>query len=108
MPEAKQAFNTLTDGATVAVDFSISNNHQVTFAGSRTFTFSNPQAGEIYCVKIIQDATGSRLATWPSTVVWAGGSAPTLTTTALYNDMVYFLYDGSKYRDVAIVKNYAS
>ncbi len=108
MPQSKQNFVTLTDGATVAVDFSVSVNNQVTFAGNRTFTFSNPETGQIYCIKIIQDGTGSRTATWPSTVVWAGGSAPTLTTTAAYNDMIYLMYDGAKYRDVAIVKNYAS
>jgi hypothetical protein len=102
------AFKTLTDGATIAVDFSVAENNQVTLGGNRTFTFANPQVGVIYCLKLIQDSTGSRLATWPSTVVWAGGSAPTLTTTAAYNDMLYFMYDGSKYRDVAIVKNYAS
>jgi hypothetical protein len=99
---------TLTDAATVAVDWNVSHNQSVTFAGNRTFTFSNPVAGETYSVTIIQDATGSRTATWPSTVVWAGGSAPTLTTTAVYRDTVYFYYDGTKYRDIAICKNYAS
>jgi hypothetical protein len=104
--QAKSNFNALTDAATVAVDFSISNNHKVTFAGSRTFTFSNPQEGEIYCIKITQDATGSRLATWPATVKWAGGSAPTLTTTAAKTDIVYLMFDGTSYVDVAIKANH--
>ena len=108
MPQSKQNFITLTDGATVTVDFSASANNQVTLGGNRTLVFSNPEVGQIYCLKVIQDSTGSRTLTYPSTVVWAGGSAPTLTTTASYNDMIYFIYDGSKYRDVAIVKNYAS
>src|SRR5436305_1870388 len=98
MPQSKSSFTTLTDAATIAVDFNVSDNNVVTLGGNRTFTFSNPTAGTLYCLKLIQDGTGSRLATWPSTVVWAGGSAPTLTTTALYNDMLYFIYDGAKYR----------
>lgn len=106
--QSKTLVNTLTDGATVAVDFSISQNHKLTAAGNRTLTFSNPQEGEYYNITIIQDATGSRTITWPSTVKWAGGSAPTLTTTAVYRDHITFFYDGTYYRDVAIVKNYAA
>ena len=106
MSQAKQAVNTLTDAATIAVDFSISSNHAVTVAGNRTFTFSNPQAGEIYSIKVIQDATGSRTITWPSTVKWAGGSAPTLTATASKADFVFFYCDGTNYFDLAITKNY--
>jgi hypothetical protein len=99
---------TLTDGATVAVDWNNSVNQVLTPGGNRTLTFSNPIAGATYSLKIVQDATGSRTLTWPSTVVWAGGSAPTLTTTALYADVIVFYYDGVKYRDQSINKNYAS
>ena len=79
---------TLTDGATVAVDWNNSVNQQVTMAGNRTFTFSNGVAGSFYILKIVQDATGSRLATFPASVEWAGGSAPTLTTTASRVDII--------------------
>lgn len=104
MSQAKQAFVTLTDAATVAVDFSVSNNNQVTVAGNRTLTFANPAVGEIYCVRITQDASGSRTITWP-TIKWAGGSAPSLTATASRTDDVFLMYDGTFYSDVAIVKN---
>src|SRR4051812_18419030 len=100
--QSKTTPYTLTDAATVAVDWNNSVNQQVTFAGSRTFTFSNPVAGAIYSLKITQDASGSRLATFPSTVKWAGGSAPTLTATASKTDVIYFMYDGTNYLDVAI------
>jgi hypothetical protein len=104
--QGKSPFNTLTDAATIAVDFSISNSHFVTLGGSRTLTFSNPQSGEIYCLKVTQDATGSRTLTFPSTVKWAGGSAPTLTTTASRTDFIYFMYDGTSYVDVSIKLNH--
>ena len=97
---------TLTDAATVAIDWNVSQNQQVTLAGNRTFTFANPQAGQTYSVKITQDATGSRLVTWPSTVKWAGGSAPTLTTTASKTDRITFYYDGTYYLDQDVVKNH--
>src|SRR5437879_3289265 len=95
-----------TDGATITMDFNVSHNHVVTVAGNRTLAFSNPVAGEVYYITITQDSTGSRLITWPSTVKWAGGSAPTLTTTAARSDIIYFMYTGTYYVDLAIVKNH--
>ena len=102
---SKLTENVLTDGATVAVDWNLSQNQKVTVAGNRTLTFSNPVAGEVYSIKIKQDATGSRTITWPPAVKWAGGSAPTLTTTAGRTDLIVFLYDGTNYLDVAIRAN---
>lgn len=104
--QSKTAFYALTDGATVAIDWNNGVNQAVTVAGNRTLTFANPVAGGDYAVKITQDATGSRLITWPSTVKWAGGSAPTLTTTASRTDVIYFRYDGTNYLDIDIVKNH--
>lgn len=97
---------TLTDGATVAVDWNNSQNQEVTLGGNRTFTFSNGVAGSFYTIKVIQDDTGSRTVTWPSSVKWAGGSAPTLTTTADRADLVTFYFDGTYYMDVSIDKNF--
>ena len=51
-------------------------------------------------LRILQDGTGSRTVTWFSTIKWAGGTAPTLTTTADKADVLGFLctatdaYDG--------------
>ena len=51
-------------------------------------------------LRLLQDGTGSRTVTWFSTIKWAGGSAPTLTTTASKADVFGFLctatdaYDG--------------
>ena len=104
--QSKTTPHNLIDAATVAVDWNKSVNQQVTMAGNRTFTFSNPVAGSFYTLKITQDATGSRLATFPAAVEWAGGSAPTLTTTASRVDIITFYYDGTDYFDVAIKKDY--
>jgi hypothetical protein len=88
----------LTDGSTIAVDWSNGATQSVTLgATGRTVTFANPVAGQVYRLIIKQDSTGSRtITTWP-TIKWAGGSAPTLTTAASKADIVTLLYDGASY-----------
>ena len=104
--QSKLTPNTLTDAATIDVDWNKSQNHGVTPTDNRTLTFTNGVAGSVYSVSITQDGSGSRLITWPSTVKWAGGSAPTLTTTAGRTDQIWFYFDGTYYRDIDIVKNF--
>src|SRR5687768_3871372 len=104
--QSKLTPHTLTDGSTVAVDWNNSQNQTLTPGGNRTLTFANGLAGSTYSLTITQAATGSRLITWPSSVKWAGGSAPTLTTTAARTDQIHFYFDGTYYRDIAIVKNF--
>lgn len=82
---------TLTDGATVTVDAQFGATQRVTLAGNRTIAFSNFKTGQKVCLRLTQDGTGSRTVTWPSsgvTINWAGGSAPTLTTTASKADWI--------------------
>ena len=80
-----------TDGATVTFDLDAGNKHRVTLAGNRTLALSNVQNGHAFIIHLIQDGTGSRTVTWFSTINWAGGSAPTLTTTASKADTFGFL-----------------
>lgn len=47
-------------------------------------------------LRIKQDATGSRVVSfWPATVLWAGGTAPTLTTTANKSDIISCKWNGT-------------
>ena len=71
--------------------------HRITLTASCTFTFPAAVAGKSFTVILTQDATGSRLATWPAAVVWSGGTAPTLTTTAAKRDIVSFVSDGTSF-----------
>jgi hypothetical protein len=82
----------LTDGATIAIDWNNGNTQYVTLGGNRTITLSNPIEGGRYGLFLIQDATGSRTITWPAGIKWAGGTAPTLTTTASKADIITLLY----------------
>ena len=40
---------------------------------------------------MVQDGTGSRTAAWNSAFKWAGGTAPTLTTTAAAVDRIDYI-----------------
>jgi hypothetical protein len=64
--------------------------------GIVTLTFSNPKAGAVYYLKVIQDSGGHGI-TWPGTVVWPNGTAPTMSTGDDDVDLVKFIYDGSNY-----------
>lgn len=86
-----QTITTGTDGSTVTFDLSLGNIHQVTLGGNRTLAISNETAGQVFIVNLIQDGTGSRTVTWFSTVSWAGGTTPTLTTTASKRDVFGFI-----------------
>lgn len=77
------AVNALTDGATITPDFAVANNFSVTLGGNRTLANpSNQTAGQTGTIIITQDGTGSRTLAYGSNYKFAGGTAPTLTTTA--------------------------
>ena len=84
-----------TDGSTVTFDLDSSSTHTVTLGGNRTLAISNEDAGQKFIINLVQDGTGSRTVTWFSTIKWAGGSAPTLTTTADKADSFGFLCTGT-------------
>ena len=73
----------LVDGATITPDFADSNNFSVTLGGNRTLANpSNTVAGQSGSIFITQDGTGSRTLAYGSDYDFAGGAAPTLSTTA--------------------------
>tara|TARA_R100000329_G_scaffold9771_1_gene11118 strand:- start:1408 stop:3261 length:1854 start_codon:yes stop_codon:yes gene_type:complete len=87
----------------VTIDLESGNTFAHTLTGNVTYTFSNPpstnaqsSASQSYgfTLKIKQDGTGSRSITWPNSIDWAGGSAPTLTGTANSVDVfTFFTHD---------------
>ena len=82
----------LTDGATIAVDFSSNNNYSVTLAGNRTLGQpSNQTAGQSGSIFVTQDGTGSRTLAYHADWKWAGGTAPTLSTAANAVDRIDYI-----------------
>tara|TARA_Y100000310_G_scaffold87397_1_gene84227 strand:- start:939 stop:1811 length:873 start_codon:yes stop_codon:yes gene_type:complete len=79
----------LSDGATITPDMDDSNNFSVTLGGNRTLANpSNLTAGQTGSIYVTQDGTGSRTLSYGTYWDFAGGSAPTLTTTAAAVDRI--------------------
>lgn len=83
------------------VDWGAGNKQKSTLTGDCTYTFTAPAGPCNLLLRLIQDGTGSRTATWPASVKWPDGTAPTLTTTASAVDIVSFYYDGTNYNGQA-------
>lgn len=93
-----QTAQTYTPSAatTATLDLALSNQQYITMpAGNITIAVSNGTNNQIFIVSVTQDSVGSRLVTWFSTIRWAGGSPPTLTTTANKRDIFQFIRTGS-------------
>jgi hypothetical protein len=69
--------------------------YDLTLTGNCTFTFPTATAGRQFTLVLNQDSTGSRTVTWPSSVRWPGGTAPTITATASKTDVFSFLAVGT-------------
>lgn len=93
------------DGATITFD--LKNGFQkkftVTLGGNRTIALSNVKVGQMFYIRVLQDGTGSRTLTWFSTIKWAGGSAPVLTTTINKADAFIFVCTASGQYDGYVV-----
>jgi len=89
--------NATATGA-VALNLADGNVNSITLTGNTTLSFNNPASSGLasnLTIIIAQDATGSRTVTWPASVKWAGGTAPTITTTASAVDILtLFTVDG--------------
>lgn len=77
-----------------AIDLSAGNAFSYTVAASTTFAFSNvPASGTVQAFILDLTNAGAYTITWPSSVKWASGSAPTLTAAG--RDVLGFLtHDG--------------
>lgn len=72
-------------GTAQTLDLGAFDVFDITLTGNLTLAFTNlPQVGDVHAivVRLKQDGTGSRTVTWPASVKWAGGAAPTITVTA--------------------------
>jgi hypothetical protein len=65
-------------------------------SGDVTITFSNSEAGGSFVLIIIQSAT-ARSITWPASMKWEGGTAPSLSTGEDEIDIVSIIYDGTNH-----------
>jgi hypothetical protein len=86
------AISALTDGSTITPDFAVANNFSVTLGGNRTLANpTNLTAGQSGSIFVTQDGTGSRTLAYGSYFDFAGGTAPTLSTTANAVDRIDYV-----------------
>ena len=88
---AVNPITTLTDAASIAVDFLTGNNFMVTLTDNRTLAApSNATAGQTGLIYIAQDGTGNRTLGYNTVYKFVSGSVPVLTTTANAMDMLVY------------------
>ena len=93
----------LTDGSSVDWNLQTQQVAKLTLTGTgRTLNAATNHVAGLVCVlSIIQDGTGSRtIGTYNGTYKFAGGAAPTLTTTANARDILVFISDGTNLREI--------
>ena len=83
-------------GGTVNISFASGNIVELTLIASTTLTLSGHVVGT-YIFEIIQGGGGSYTITWPASVKWSGGTAPTLSTTVGKTDIVTLFHDGTNF-----------
>ena len=82
---------TLTDAATITVDMNTFINAVVTLAGNRALgNPTNEKPGQSGHIRIVQDGTGTRTLTYGTDWEFAGGVAPTLSTPAASEDLLFY------------------
>lgn len=91
----KETITVANTGTAYTVANTAASILDLTLTGNCVLTYPAPSGGGQFTLFLKQDAAGSRTVTWPSTVRWAGGAAPTLTATAGRTDVVTFLSDGT-------------
>lgn len=84
-------------GTADTINWNAGNYQKSTLTGNCTFTFTAPLGPCSLLLKLTQDATGSRLVTWPATVLFPGNVHPTLSTGANKVDICTFYFDGTNY-----------
>jgi hypothetical protein len=98
---------TSTPTSTITLDLANGSVQIITLGGNVTYTFPTPVAGKSFTLVQKQDGTGSRTVTWPASVKWPAGTAPTVTSTASKADkFVFTAIDSSSWLGSVAGQNY--
>ena len=107
---SSRAYNpilTLTDAASIAVDFAKGNNFLVTIGGNRTLELpTNCTAGQSGQIHVIQDGTGSRTLSYNTVWQFVSATVPTLSTGVGDVDMLVYMTRSASTIDAVLLKNF--
>ena len=77
------------------LDLETGNVFEETISANTTYTFSNPPAsGTAYGFTLKVSVTGTRTITWPTSVEWAGGTAPDAPADGETDVYAFYTTDG--------------
>lgn len=81
-------------GTTPSVDVSARDTYTLTTSGNTTFTFTNaPSGADVRSFTLIITAGGTHTLTWPASVKWSGGVAPSNPASGQTNVYVFTTVD---------------
>lgn len=95
-----EAVNTVaTSGATQTIPAVTTQSvSRITLTANCTLTFPTATAGTSFTLALTQDGTGGRTVTWPASVKWPSGVAPTASAGAGKVDLyVFTCLDGASW-----------
>lgn len=89
----------VTPGATATVDWGLGNMQSLTLGNDPTaIEFNDPPNPGTYHLKVIQNAGGSYVASWPHVDYWIdGGATPVVSTPPNAVDWFHFMWDGTNW-----------
>lgn len=91
----------VTAGSTLTIDWKAGQKQRVEMGHDCTFTFVKPLGVCNLMLRLVQDGTGGRDPTFPSSVKWQGGTTPTWVTTANAVNVLAMYFDGTNYHATA-------
>jgi len=103
----KSHIKTLTDAASIALDFNDANMFLVSLAGNRTLAApSNATAGDVGSIYVVQDGTGDRTLSYNAVWKFSEGSVPVATTAASAVDLLVYSARSATTIDAVMLKDF--
>jgi len=82
---------TAAQSGTTTIDLSAGNVIYFTQDTDTTVAFASTESvQELFFIRVKDDTTDARTITWPESIIWNGGSAPTLIDSSSANDVQIF------------------
>ena len=78
------------NSASTNIDLSNGNVIYATQSADTTISFSNEVNGKVFFIRIKDTNDTARSITWPTSITWSGGSAPTLISDSIAGDAQVF------------------
>ena len=75
----------------------VSTYYSIVLTNDAVWNFGAHKVGRQFVLKVMQDATGGHVNTWPKEMHWSKGAEPSTTTTAGHYDAFEIVDDGVNY-----------